>query len=237
MSDEMQRFILSYPKSGRTWLRLYITIYFMLLEEEMPTVLCSHSEAQIEQLRDPERRVKRILLVRNPYDVLVSFYFQETVSARRDKRGIRSISEFIRHPKVGIRPLLKAVNQWKEYEDQLVINYEDLFKPIWEEIFTYFEFPIDKQIMRDTDKICSFDNVRENLRAFKRLPEGWRYLAVEKGQATAIPKNPEAHKLRRGKVGGYVDYLSGNDINYIKEVMYDDTEENDESKKSYESQA
>lgn len=29
------------------------------------------------------------------------------------------------------------------------------------------------------------------------------------------PKNPEAHKFRRGKVGEYVDYLGEEDIRYI----------------------
>ena len=93
--------------------------------------------------------------------------------------------------------------------------------------------------MIEADKICSFDNVRKNLGRIRRLPEGWRYMAVERGQATIRPKNPEAHKFRRGKVGGYVDYLNEDDINYVKEVMRDEgnAKENDQSKKSHESQA
>jgi len=195
-------------------------LFYTHKREKIPVIFCVHNERHIRKLRDSGKRMKRILLLRSHYDVLVSFYFHETVNSRQDKRGIRTISEFIRHLKVGIRPLIKATDRWKEYEDQLIINYEDLFKPIWEEILTYFEFPINKQAMIEADKICSFNNVRKNLREISRLPEGWRYRAVEKGKATNFPTDPEAHKFRRGKVGGYIDYLSESDIDYVrKEVI------------------
>ena len=215
MSD-IQRFVLSYPKAGRTWLRIFFHYYF---NQEDPGVIYLHKEERIVNFRDPEKQMRRILLLRNPCDIMVSYYFHETIVKRKSKKNIQNMSEFIRHPLVGVHRLKECVDQWKKCKEQFVIYYEDLFKPIWKEILLYFEFPIDEQAIKRANTAASFDNVRKNLKKLRYLPGGWRYLPLEKGIARTNPKDPNAHKFRRGKVGGYVDYLSEEDIAYVKKIM------------------
>jgi hypothetical protein len=58
--------------------------------------------------------------------------------------------------------------------------------------------------------------VKNSLSVFENHPESWRFLAIEGDELTATPKDPESHKFRRGKVGGYVDYLSPEDIEFVE---------------------
>ena len=54
-----------------------------------------------------------------------------------------------------------------------------------------------------------------NPAALAELLTNWQFMAMEDGEITAEPKNPESHKVRRGKVGGYKDYLLERDIAYL----------------------
>jgi len=222
----MLRYVISYPKSGRTWIRLFMKLYFELLEEELPSILYVHDENNAlkrwEKLGITDKDVKRILLRRQPCDVMVSYYFhlyfRSDEAKRKNKLGLLDISSFIRHKKYGIESYKNWTTYWLGYTgDQLIIEYEMLFENIWSEILTYFELPVNIDAVNKIHEDCKFDNIRNNLEQFRGFNERWRYWAMEKRRvSTPTPKNPESHKFRKGKVGGYVDYLSPEDIQYIE---------------------
>ena len=206
----MERVVVSTPKSGRTWFRLFMQVYADLAKIEVPDIVWAHD--------DWGKPDKRIILLRDERDLLVSYYFQTTIRQAKHKRLDISMSEFIRHPEFGLPAINEFIERWMRYPgDQMVIRYEDLFEPIWELILEYFEIPIKRDCIAEADETCKFDNIKNNLWGFNKLRDNWRYLAMEDGRPTMNPKNPEAHKFRRGKVGGYVDYLNEDDINYINQ--------------------
>ena len=204
----MERVLVSPPKAGRTWVRTYMMVYCGLAKIDNPDIVYAHD--------DWGKPDKRILLLRDERDVLVSLYFQLTIRVPPKWHIEMSMSDFVRDPEHGLPKLNECVERWLKYSgDQMVIRYEDLFNPIWESILNYFEIPINRDYMTGADDICKFENIKRNLCSFNQRPDSWRYLAIENGKETLTPKNPEAHKFRRGEVGGYVNYLNEDDINYI----------------------
>ena len=201
--------ILSYPKSGRTWVRVFTLFYGDLLGKPI-NFLFRHSY---------KANRKRVLLVREPCDILVSLYHQYKYrSSNMRKKGINlnSLKDFIRDER-GARDLSKSWDFWLKAEaERIEIRYEDLFNNIWKEILGFFNIEIRKDLILKADEMCRFDNLKNNLDSFN-WPDHLKIklFTRENGLFISNPKNPETHKLRRGKVGGHVDYLDKEDIEYI----------------------
>lgn len=197
--------VLSFPKSGRTWVRLFLGIYAEIAKIDLPHIVWAHEEWKSD---------RRLLLLRDYPDLLVSYYFQKTAREGVDM----DIHTFIRHPLFGVRAVNECYSQWLAYEgDQKTIHYEDLFSGIWSDILAYFDIPIVETAVDWASQLSEFDNAKKHIGQLKNRPDGWRFMAMENGKPVDHPQNPEAHKFRRGKVGGYVDYLAPEDINYIQE--------------------
>jgi hypothetical protein len=109
------------------------------------------------------------------------------------------------------------IEQSARTDGQKVVRYEDLFDvQAWVDMLEFFDIPVHAEAFDKAIEKTKFDNIRSNLEEISTFPSAWRYLAMEHGESGLIkPKNPEAHKFRRGKVGGYVDYLDEEDIEYI----------------------
>ncbi len=234
--------VVSYPKSGRTWLRVMIA-----------QVLAAQSgKADIDSV-EPNRVIKDnnisgvwfgfthdgegnnaekveayetlntaplysnksvIFLVRDPRDVLVSRYFHQV---NREKNFEGSISEFIRHPLWGTTRLLDFYARWSTYQSQFdrfhLVRYEDLHADTvgeLENIFSFIDYPVPPSAISQAVEFAQIENLRKlsanNLTKVHRL-------------APADKDNPESYKIRKGKVGGYVDYLNDDDIAYINLEM------------------
>jgi hypothetical protein len=228
-------YILSYPKSGRTWLRLMVGKVLALrlgLENadllelyqltsslpDVPQIRASHDESphlktvcelSTSKMRYRDERV--ILLVRDPRDVMVSCYFQET---KRNMRYRGSISSFIRDERHGVDGLIHWLNVWSANRsvpsDFLLVRYEDMHVDTEGELRKVVDFlgldGVHDSIIRQAVEFASFDNMRrmeaEDALDSARLRPGHL-------------DDAESFKVRRGKVGGYVDYLSGEDIAYL----------------------
>ena len=157
---------------------------------------------------------KRILLVRHPCDVMVSYHFHRTV--RRKARA--SISALVRSERIGIPSFSRCYVEWsKRKNGQMVVRYEDMFgAEVWIDMLGFFDIPFHEEAFDKAIEATKFDNIRSNLEEIATFPSAWRYLAAEHGKYGVVkPKNSEAHKFRRGKVGGYVDYMNENDIEYV----------------------
>ena len=239
--------ILSIPKSGRTWLRAFLCAYFCRrfgLEFTLrpgrydlpgfPRIVFSHDLFEHRTKGDrwdrvrgkylvPRRELKRariILLARDPRDCFVSLYLQLT---RRDpnapvKLRQKSVSEMLRDEKFGVAAIIKAMNDWlSEFGDRenfTLVRYEAMraspaehFRDL---LAVLGESSPDAKSFQAALEFSSFENMQklEAARAFDSN-------ILHPGDV----RDPESFKVRRGKVGGYREYLSADDQQFAAAVI------------------
>jgi hypothetical protein len=167
----------------------------------------------------PLRHKPVILLARNPCDIAVSWYFQFTKRQSAHKQEL--INHFIEHPidrhtiaiwdfvrqsDIGLEFLIEYLNTWERrlarLERSAVVRYEDLrAEPaqVLGQITRLMGESFSDQELHEAVEFAAFDNL-------KKL-EGKGFFH-QGGMTLRNPKDPEAFKVRRGKVGGYRDYFS-----------------------------
>lgn len=133
--------VLSVPKSGRTWLRTFISSYYASKTGQpfsleltrnrqagIPRIVYSHDRFEHRSKGDawdrlrgkylvPEKDLQRarlLLLMRDPRDAFVSYFVQMT---RRnpdapDELKKMSADEMLRDPRVGIAAMVETINHW-----------------------------------------------------------------------------------------------------------------------------
>ena len=228
-------YVLSYPKSGRTWLRTMLGTmvcaqygldvdnpmevqHFWKLASDIPNIGFTHDDnpnlkfgKEIETDKSRYRRKKVLLLTRDPRDVLVSYYFD---AKNRMKVIDCDISTYIRQEQGSIDAVVAFYNVWARARrvprDFLWVRYKDIHRD-------------PKQVVRDSAAFLGLPAPSENL--LERVVEGASFRNMRKAELNdsfnherlrpADPANPESFKVRRGKIGGFVDYLSSDDIAYV----------------------
>ncbi|HHP7245034.1 MAG TPA: sulfotransferase domain-containing protein [Elainellaceae cyanobacterium] len=232
--------LLSFPKSGRTWLRYlvgsYLNEHFLLgLPEEHQLEVQSFTNIRVLHDDDvdakpvdafnPDKSVfspyKIILLVRDPRDVVVSWYFEK--SRRHPKLwsgrfiGFEgTLSEFIRSD-YGIRAIARYLGIWAnhlpKFPDIRLVRYEDLKGDTTAELTRILQFlGIETQsfLVSSVVEKCSFQ-------AMRSLEE---MSALNSNRLKPVDiDDPESFKVRRAIVGGYRDYLAQADLDYCHAVM------------------
>jgi len=236
-----EAFIVSYPKTGRTWLRVMLGKAISLkyhLDERMildtfritkraglsPTVF-SHDGPFLLQNNSPyhelifNRRLYRnqkvIFLVRDIRDTLVSSYFEES---KRTKIDTWNLFDFIRNERFGAQKIVAFYNLWFNHQEVpkefLLIRYEEMhMKPV-EILRSIIKFlnagEVEEAILEATVAYASFNHMKkmeeENAFGDSMLRPGMK-------------KDTDSYKVRRGKIGGFVDYFTKEDLNYIDEVV------------------
>ena len=239
--------VLSVPKSGRTWLRTFLCAYFCkrgghdftLTPERygdpaIPRVIYSHDLFEHRTKGDlwdtvrgkylvpgkELRRVAIVLLVRDPRDVFVSLYLQMTRRdpGTRDKFGQRTISEMLRDQRFGIGSIVKTMNDWLgEFSGRRnfsLLRYESLRAAPAEQFRALLallgETEPGMSIFQDALDFSEFSNMQKL--------EAAGVFDSKILQARDI-HDPESFKVRRGKIGGYEDYLSVEDRQYAIDAL------------------
>lgn len=234
-------YLISHPKCGRTWLRFMLAKAIAvrlgdprhIVTDPMEVVLnCNRRRPIIHITHDgvddvpagttqrgsehyrKYRHKKVIFLVRDPRDVTVSYYFERTLR----QNETYTLREFIRHPWWGAARTVDFMRQWYEHRhvpmDFLLIRYEDLHRDPGAEL---------RNLMGFLGFGDSSDHAIELAVAYSRF-ENMRKMSLSELQdydrlAPTDPDDEESYKVRRGKVGGYIDYLSRGDIEYIEKQM------------------
>ncbi|MEM1002372.1 MAG: sulfotransferase domain-containing protein [Bacteroidota bacterium] len=234
-----QVYIVSFPKSGRTWLRtligkalidgfalntqdllepLKLTVSAGVLPTEFihdgTNAILAKPWTELESDKSSYKDKKVIFLVREPKDLIVSFYFSTT---RRKQIYEGSISEFIRSDEYGIKKIMTFYKNWCDNQnvpkDFFLLRYEDLHKDAETCLASVLKFiaaeNIPKQVIKDAVDFGDFENMKQLERSGQY---SWRLLP-------ANASDEQSYKVRQGKVGGYVDYLSKEDIEYIDGII------------------
>lgn len=227
-----QYFLISFPKTGRTWLMhmlrqmkdlsnhpLKNKKHFIFNEHDNSEIIIENGDRNnpLDIFRFTGRiryrRAKVIFLVRDPRDVVVSHFYQVT---KRSKKPFvfNSISEFVRHDTFGFNRIIKYYNLWYNNRNQpsqfLLIKYEKLFENGVEELQKINDYLNLCISVTDIEKL--YENSSANMMRKKELAnqlEGFKCFGKEKNQL----------KVRNAKIGGYLNELSEEDIVYCNLKM------------------
>ena len=232
-------YVVSYPKCGRTWLRLMmgkaIQAEFELdtddllrlhgmseINRDIPVIRFTHDDlphrkpiSQIETSKEKFSGKKVVLLVRDPRDVVVSSYFQAT-----KRQGIYEgdIDSYIRGDIGGVNSIVLFYNVWAKErvkpEDFMVVSYEDLRSNTFDSLKKVLCFvglgQINDANIEEAIKFAEFNNMR----------------AMEKKNALESDKlspgkvdDADSYKTRKGKVGGYIESVTEDQIRYINDSI------------------
>jgi hypothetical protein len=241
-SFEPDVYVISYPKSGRTWLRALIGKYLSLKynlpedrilsskmvanERHLPKVSFIHDgSAMVDKTRfndlssDKQAYAdkKVVLMGRDIKDTLVSAYFQAT---KRIHVFDGSISEFIATEEFGVEKILGFYNIWLRNrhtpESLLFIRYEDLHQDPRGTLGNVLEFIGEaspaENLLDNSIEYCAFNNLKK-LESQNKFKKG-----ILKPANT---DDPESFKVRKGKIGGYTEYLSAEDVAFIDKAIAD----------------
>lgn len=216
----MDLHFISYPKSGRSWLRYAMTVLdyadeinfhhddFPFMQKQKPP----HDFSLQKRLNAYGQGCRVIYLTRDPRDTMVSLFHQVTgrFGPVFDFQG--DMSDFIRDPWFGAENLKKFRDIWDEMcvrELAIKVTYEQAhtdFKGTLGRILTHYGYqPTEQELIRAKDA-ASFQNMKK-VEQSQTFPKNW-----------LRPKNG-AVKVRKGKVGGYAEVLSDKDIRYLNTVF------------------
>jgi hypothetical protein len=217
---ELTREFVSFPKSGRTWLRYALTLAGVADSIRFHHDGFEYNDGSLPSLDfDFEARLRRcvevdrlVYLHRDPRDVIVSLYVQITGRFRDFFRYEGSLSEFIRDPYFGVQNLAEFQRQWDDICTQgkaLRITYEQChvdFETVLRSILSYYEFTIGKNSLAS---ICQKSSFRKMQRAEDEDILGQPWLRKRNG----------CPKVRRGAIGGFESELSEKDVVFLNESL------------------
>lgn len=249
MTGARTAYVLSHPGSGRTWLVAMLgkalALHYGLtvprcgwllaprmlhqhLDPRVPLVYLSHDGyphlSTVESIyRDKSRFAGAdvVLMARDPRDTLVSCYFK---FARRWRiievpRFTGTLSQFLRHPKHGLPGIIAYLNNWSGQarvpRSFTLVRYEDL------------HVTTPRQLRRVLEAVGAPDVSQEHVEravafgSFANLSRMEQEAACGSGHylRRLHADDPDTGRIRRGKVGGWCDYLDAADTAWACEVM------------------
>jgi sulfotransferase family protein len=194
----------------------------------VPRILFSHVGELFESGEGPDilREKPVVHLVRWPIDTAISRYFQAKGRTNAFKLGLSGlpadvgrvpIFDFVTSPRHGVPFIVRRLNELAKYlEDHpaaLTIKYEEARKDPADtlmKVIIHSGRSATAERVQHAVNYASFDNLRQMEQAgvFKdsRL----------KARDTS---NPDTYKVRRGKIGGYRDYLSAHQCEQIESFI------------------
>jgi hypothetical protein len=216
----MDRQFVSYPKSGRSWIR-YV-LHLLALEK---LIHFHHDGCEFSDPTKPPlaldfaarlnsygRGGRIVYLRRDPRDVMVSLYFQITGRMRDvfDFKG--DISAFIRDEYFGAANLLEFDRQWRELRRRglaLCVSYEEChenLEGVIRKLLAWYDLEVSDQELRAACEAATLPKMRAV------------EMSGEFGEPWLRPRSG-APKMRRGIVRGYADSLPAADIAFLEQLL------------------
>lgn len=240
--------IVSFGKSGRTWLRVMISRFYQVKHglaarhligfdnlhaknQAIPRIFFTHDNYLKDFTGHADSKEdyydkKVVLLVRNPADVAVSQFFQWKYRMRPSKKMINAypdadmaLFDFVMRPNAGLPKVIEFMNAWARelprLKHVLVVRYEDMRARPDEALRKIVEFigtPGTEAEIAESVRFASIENMRalEQKRVF--WLSGGRMVPKDR-------KDPNTYKVRRAKVGGYLDDFTAEQTQQIETMV------------------
>lgn len=221
-------YLVSYPKSGNTWVRFLLANYlhsgsvdFDNIQEIIPeynvnpiTQNSTHFFKSHESYNSSYQNV--IYVVRDPRDMIVSFYYYRLNAniINSDTSIQEYIYSFLSNPgKFG--QWNEHVRSWYEMKDHiniLFVKYEDLVNDVTNEFLRILEFvnlPKEKYKLIKAIRSSDFQNLR---------------LAERKSSHPVIKKikSNNSYFTRKGRVGDYARYFDKKNLSLVEKIYKDE---------------
>ncbi len=216
----MRKLVISFPKSGRTWLRygLHLAGYDSISFEHDGFEYNDGAKPPLNF--DCAKRlahysgVDRIIYVeRGTHDTIVSLFHQITGRFKDFFAYEGTISEFLRDPYFGVENLIRFQLMWRELASDLpvlTIRYEDMSKDyaaVLQKTSAHFELGLSKETCAQIASLATFE-------AMKQVEQEYSF------KQPWLQPRLGAPKVRLGRIGGYRESLSSDDIAFIDETMH-----------------
>jgi hypothetical protein len=181
------------------------------------------------------RHQKILLLVRDPRDILVSSFFEKTKrkpAKRREKpRFTGTINEFVYQNIGGIDTIIAFYNNVPD--EFRIFRYEDLRQNVCETFTDVLKYigleEIDEKILDAVLELGRIEKMRKmeaqsarGAHASRRTDPDVESAFMTRAFQPADPNDPETFKVRKGKVGGFVDYLGEEEIAFLGKKISDE---------------
>jgi hypothetical protein len=167
---------------------------------------------------DRYRRRRIVFLVRNPLDAIVSNYFQASMTDGVFQGDIKS---FLRDPHWGLARLLAFNAGWyaarDRFRDFLLVRYETIVEHTDDELARIVDFMALPGIDRGEIEASAEQNRFETMK--QREVAGDLYRRYGDRFSQGGRGDDEGLKVRRGKIGGYRDYLNDADIAFARDLI------------------
>lgn len=184
-------FLVSYPKSGNTWLRFLLAqvmakqqLDFYTIEKIIPDIY-ENSDHRLLKIKNP-RVLKShetycsdyprvIYIVRDPRDVAISYYYWQKKVGMLAKYGADfSLRDYLKHgflesEKMGIISWAKHVDSWVSHVDTLgehllIIRYEDIEKEpsnVLRQVIDFVDLKVDNVTINNAVNWSQADEMRQ----------------------------------------------------------------------------
>ena len=228
--------VVSFPKSGRTWLRYYLATWLNLEYDkgfdlefmpqaywtderkklDFPHINFTHDffdihqdddEAPIILHKEVYDKKPTVLLVRNPFDTVVSYYFHK---AKREAMTLLTLNEFLLSQRYGVGRYCEWMTQMLDYAKSnpkvLLLSYEEMRKSMSKQMrkmFAYMNIEDHDDHIPIASKLSSFKLMQKaEIAANSVTSEGIGRLAMSNWDGDI-----QKLKVRKGEVGSWKDEI------------------------------
>ena len=238
----------SYAKAGRTWTRVMMSRLYQLkyglpaeaiierdnlhaMNSKVPVFLFTMGNYIAERYPvgsspSPYDTKKLIFLARHPADTAVSFHFHLNNRIPQHLRDLKRLPQntgdldvfaHLQEPRIGLAHVIDYMNAWApalaRHPNHLLLRYEDLQSdpvPQLKALAAFLDESFTDEQYAEAVDFASFDKLKQK--------EAGDFFGNSRLQAGDV-SNPDSYKVRRGKVGGYRDYLTPEQIAWVDDEV------------------
>jgi hypothetical protein len=249
MLGESDLVIVSFGKSGRTWLRVLLSRYYqlrydipsdLLLQNDnmhlrnraVPRVLFTHDNyledyTGTHDSKAPYSGSQVVLLVRHPADTAVSQFFQWKHRMRPRKKVINGYPgmgdlppiDFVLDEKAGIPKIIRFMNLWASEFDRMKAMCVVRYETLRNDTANTLG-----QVLAFVNEKARPEELAQcvefaSVENMRAMEKDAYFKGVQDRMKPRDASNPDTYKVRRAKVGGYRDYFTDDEIARIDRLI------------------